>query len=129
MDKKINVNHRSGHSGSPLNIASRLGIERVAQILIANEEVDVNSTAHLGETPLSSAVEFGYERIVAMLLGDLNSKETVTGRTPLSFAVMGSHSVVVRLPLSNDGVRVDRNDNKLRISLQLAMENGNEEVV
>ena len=98
-------------TGSPLCLASALGLERAVKLFLREQDpnsvdlvnkVDIDSkdTTH-GRTPLSWAAMGGHEAVVKLLLEtgkvDVDSKDTTYGRTPLSWAAERGHEAVVKL--------------------------------
>jgi hypothetical protein len=123
---------RDSYGRTPLSIASENGRLAVVKILLARDNVDVNSTDMDGRTSLSFAAAKGDEAVVRLLLTqhhvDVNP-EDAKGRTPLSLAAAAGSEEVVRLLLKRDDINVNLKDTKGRTPLSWAAEAGSEEVV
>src|ERR1700722_4826478 len=95
---------------SPLSIAAERGHEAVVELLLARDDVDVNSD---GGTPLSLAAEKGHDAVVKLLLArddiDVNSRDRRYGQTPLLWAAQRGRAAVVKQLLARDDVDVDPN--------------------
>ncbi|KAI9770937.1 MAG: hypothetical protein M1840_002641 [Geoglossum simile] len=121
-----NVNLRDLSGRTPLSRAAENGHERVVQMLLSCEGIDINGT------PLSWAAENGHERVVQTLLScegiDINLGD-LNGSTPLSRAAENGHESVVQLLLSHEGIEVNSKDNDGRTPLFWAASYGYERVV
>jgi ankyrin repeat protein len=127
-------------TGSPLCLASSLGLERAVKLFL--HELDPNSVdlvnevnseeGEYGQTPLSWAAEKGHEAVVQLLLKtdkvEVDSKDS-HGRTPLSKAAENGHEAVVQLLLERDKVEVNSKDSYGRTPLSWAAKKGHEAVV
>jgi ankyrin repeat protein len=119
---------------TPLWWAAENGHEGVVKLLLADDDVDVNSKDDYGSwTPLSRAAENGHDEVVKLLLVeddvDINSKDYYSGRTPLWRAVENEHEGVVMLLLAKDDIDVNSKDNDDWTPLSWAAENGHEGLV
>src|SRR5271170_5532218 len=117
---------------SPLSVAAQHGREAVVRLLLARDDVDVDSTDSGGLTPLSWAARCGREAMVKLFLArddvNIDSKDS-GGRTPLSWAAIYGHEAVVKLFLARDDVNVDSKDSGGRTPLSYATRNGHEAIV
>ncbi|RFU23836.1 hypothetical protein B7463_g12501, partial [Scytalidium lignicola] len=106
--------------------------EAVVELLLAKDDVDINSKDNDGQSPLTWAVQNEHEAIIELLLAkndvDVNSKDN-NGRTPLSFAAENGDEAVVKLLLAKDDVDINSKDNDDRTPLSFAAEDGHEAVV
>ena len=89
---------KSRGGDSPLSIAANNGREVVVKLLLARDDVELNTKGLYGRTPLSWAAENGHEAVVKLLLArdgiELNSKDSID-QTPLSLAAANGHEAVV----------------------------------
>jgi hypothetical protein len=117
---------------SPLSIAAQHGHEAVVRLLLARDDVDVNSKDSSDRTPLLWAARNGHEATVKLFLArddvDVNSKDS-SDRTPLLMAARRGHEEVVKLFLVRDDVDVNSEDSSGQTPLSWAARNGHEEVV
>ena len=88
----------SKFGGTPMSMAAALDNLEVVEVLLATDEVDVDSLDVDGRSPLFYSCEFGCERIVEMLLqaGADPTIEDYDGQTPLSIAKEWGHDRVVQ---------------------------------
>src|SRR3984957_4453986 len=110
---------------SPLSISAENGHEAIVELLLARDDVDVNSKdRQYGLTPLLWAASNGHEAVVKQFLArddvNTNSKDS-NGRMPLSWAVMCGHEAVVKLFLARDDVDADSKDSNGRTPLLWAV--------
>ena len=118
---------------TPLSWAAEYGYEEVVKLLLAKDDVDLDSrNDRFGRTPLSWAAENGHKEVVELLLAkhgvDPDSRDS-DGRTPLLWAAQYGHKEVVKLLLAKYGVNPDSKDSDGRTPLLWAVEYGYEEVV
>ena len=95
---------------TPLMLAAETGQERMAKMLLAIDEVDLNLKEYRGQTALTFAVRANQEVVVKILLA--NSKvdpDTAdeNGRTPLSWAAQRGFETIVKLLLATGKVNSD----------------------
>ena len=117
---------------TPLSIAADQGHEEVVKLLLARNDVEVDSMDGDSCTPLSNAADQGHEEVVKLLLtrNDVEAGlKDNAGRTPLSKAAYGGHEEVVKLLLTRDDVEADSKDNDSWTPLSYAAYKGHEEVV
>jgi hypothetical protein len=104
-----NENDEIPINGSPLCLASALGIGRAVELFLPKQdsigvdpENEVDSKDEDGLTPLSWAACNGHEAVVKLLLKtdkvDVDSKDEY-GHTPLLYAAANGHEAVVKLLL------------------------------
>ena len=101
MDRGADLNLRSSNGSTALHIGARSGNRKVAEILVACHEVEINSRDKTRQTPLHVACANGDEDLCALLLGNgadprMKSAEE---KTPLHMAVSGGNAHVARLIL------------------------------
>src|SRR2546423_7590982 len=89
-------------TGSPLCLASALGLDRAVEMFLHEQDstgIDLEDAANskdskYGQTPLSFAAENGHEAVVKLLLAtgkaDVDSKDNY-GQTPLLWAAKKGH--------------------------------------
>ena len=118
---------------TPLSWAAENGHEAVVKLLLAKDELDLNSEDEDGCTPLFHAAKNGHEAVVKLLLAkdgiDPDAKNKFESRTPLFEAATKGHEAVVKLLLAKDGVDPDPKDWDGSTPIQWAATNGNEAVV
>src|ERR1700722_10044357 len=123
---------RSRDDQSPLSIAAQYGHEAVVKLLLAQDDVDINSKDRGGRTPLLWAARRGHEAVVKLFLArddiDVDSKDS-GGRTPLSWAVSNGNEAVVKQFLARDDVDVDSKDLYGQTPLSWAARYGQEAAV
>ncbi|KIW15313.1 hypothetical protein PV08_05358 [Exophiala spinifera] len=107
----INVNSKDDrYKGTPLMWAAEYGHEGVVKLLIANNEIDIDSENSQRRTPLSFAAELGHENVVKILLesGKVSADgRSNHGRTPFSYAASRGNVRIAELLL--DTGQVDPN--------------------
>ncbi|KAI9782389.1 MAG: hypothetical protein M1839_005262 [Geoglossum umbratile] len=128
-----NPDLQDSYGRTPLSWAAEKGHETVVKLLLATEQVDLDSKdSSYGQTPLSWAAGDGHEAVVRLLLGteqvDVDSKNS-SGRTPLSWAAQNGHEAVVKLLLAAEQVDVNSKGSSGQTPLSWAAENGHEVVV
>jgi hypothetical protein len=115
-----------------LRLAAFNGHETIVRLLLAVDNIDVNSQDSVSRMPLSWAAENGYEAVRQLLLArgkaDVKSKDYY-GRTPLLRAAENGYKAVVQLLLATGKADVELKDNYGRIPLSRAAENGHEAVI
>jgi ankyrin repeat protein len=118
---------------TPLYVAAEAGKEDIVEALIGCERVGLEIPDVNGTTPLGIAADRNHEGVVRLLLGasrpaDPNARDE-DGQTPLFNAAFYGHLRVVELLLNAPGIdlQLERSDGKT--ALQIALENGNQEVV
>src|SRR3984957_15262233 len=124
---------KGGDGRSPLSISAENGHEAVMKLLLAQDDVDVNSKdRRFGRTPLSLAAGKGHEAVGKLFLArddvDADSKDS-KGQTPLSLAAENGREAVVKLFLARDDVDADSKGSTGRTPLSGGAENGHEAVV
>ncbi|KAG4269316.1 AGC/PKA protein kinase [Fusarium proliferatum] len=122
LEKDQLADSKGIYGWTALSYAARYGHEQVVKLLVARDDVDLNSTDGLyGETPLSWAAKNGHAGVVKLLLGNqgiLADCVPESRQTPLSFAAENGHLEVVRLLLSRHDV--DPNSTAWRVGTPLA---------
>lgn len=115
--------------------AAIVGNERVVNMLLSQNGIDIDPKDGFARTPLSWAAEYGHEAVVKLLLNTgktyVNSQDS-TGRTPLLRAAENGHEAVVKLLLSRHETKADGKDHYLtdkQTPLIRASANGHEAVV
>jgi len=112
--------------------AAENGHELVVKLLMAREDVDVNSKDIDGRTPFSIATKNGHEGVARLLLSqddlEVNSKDN-DSRTPLSYAAENGNEAVVRLLLEREDVDVSISDRDGQTPLSIATKMGQDTVV
>ncbi|KAK5651980.1 hypothetical protein OQA88_11523 [Cercophora sp. LCS_1] len=115
---------------SDLIIASYLGHDNIAQVLLARgAELEAKDDKY-GRTPLSCASGRGHEAVVKQLLehGANVEAEDEDGQTPLCWASTSGHEAVVKRLLGH-GANVEAEDENGQTPLSWASEGGHEAVV
>jgi ankyrin repeat protein len=143
LEKGAEVDLRDSEGRTPLSWAAQMGHETVVKLLVARDDVDINSKDIWGRTPLSVAAERGHEAVVATLLAcaavNMNSKESgdlvteyISGErdSAPSFAASTEQEEIANLLLiMQNNVEVDSKDSVGGTPLALAAESGHEAVV
>ncbi|KAF5548267.1 ankyrin protein [Fusarium mexicanum] len=108
LEKGYPADSRGVFWWTPLFYAARYGHEEVVKLLVARDDVELNSIDGLyGATPLSWAAKSGHAAVVKVLLQKkrvLADYANQGSQTPLSFAAENGHREVVRLLLSRRDV-------------------------
>ena len=90
---------------SPLSYAAEEGREAVLKILLAQDDIEVNTKDRRGRSSLSYAVQFGHEAVVKILVArddvDVNNTDTY-GHSPLSYTVQYGRQAVVNILMARD---------------------------
>ncbi|RPA88815.1 ankyrin, partial [Choiromyces venosus 120613-1] len=113
---------------TPLSLAAKHGRANFAKVLVAREDVDVNSRDAKFMTPLLIAAR----QIVISLLekNDLDMSVTDSnGCTPLSWATEKGHEGIVKLLLDRKEVNPDSKDDSGSTPLLLAASEGHKGIV
>ncbi|OTA03028.1 hypothetical protein A9Z42_0034750 [Trichoderma parareesei] len=115
-----------------LSLAAENGHAAVVNVILANEDVHVNSRDEQGKTPMCWAAEKGHEDVVVRLLGHKDIEAFVPdkqARTPLLLAAANGHEAVVNIFVKHNAVVVNHQDKKGKTALLWAVENGHIGVV
>jgi ankyrin repeat protein len=133
----VDVNSKDTQLGrTPLSRAAEKGCEVIVKLLLAKDNIYLDSKDNNGRMPLSWAAEKGCEVIVKLLLAKdniyLDSKDN-NGRTPLSWAAQraaekGHETITHRLVKKGANVNAKYGYSGWT-ALHLAAENGHETVV
>ncbi|KAL9082614.1 MAG: hypothetical protein Q9165_008845 [Trypethelium subeluteriae] len=120
--------------GSPLCLASALGLKEVVQQLLGTGEISASpKKSKFGQTTRRVVSALRFKRKARQLLDtgrvEVDSKDTEYGRTPLSWAAENGHEAVVQQLLNTGRVEIDSKDKYGRTPLSWAAENGHEAVV
>jgi ankyrin repeat protein len=102
LEKGASPNQKNKRGETPLALAAIYGYEKVVEILLAREDVDLNTIDEKGLTPLSQAARCGHEKVVKALLkkhGVCVNNAGHGDRTSLSWAAEGGHIGVVSILL------------------------------
>jgi ankyrin repeat protein len=131
-DNHANPNSVDTHDQTPLLWAAKFGHKDVVRLLLAKENVNIDTRNEWGRTPFSWAAHNGHIEIVEMLLAtgkiELNSRDNLR-RTPLCRAARnGQESIVARL-LQIEEIEADPVDSLGRTPLSLAADGGYEGIV
>ncbi|KAJ5472647.1 hypothetical protein N7530_006648 [Penicillium desertorum] len=118
---------------TPLFFAAENGHEEIVELLVGCERVGLEIGDMHGNTPLGVAAENGHEGVVRRLLtgprqADPNARDE-NGQAPLFGAAYFGHTGVVKLLLEARGIDPQLCDTDGNTALQVAAENGNQEVV
>ena len=118
---------------TPLSWAAENGHEGVVQLLLARDDVEINTRSNNGQTPLSFAAGNGHKDVVKFLLArdkvDVNIK-SMSGYTSLSFAAEKGHKDVVQLLLERRDMDINTKDSSYgQTPLLLAAKYGHKDVV
>ncbi|KAL2869692.1 ankyrin repeat-containing domain protein [Aspergillus lucknowensis] len=122
---------------APLVVAAVSGHDRIVELLLAKDGVNIEATLPDKYTPLELAVREGHEAVVKLLLdagANLEPRktrfETLCGDGPLLFqAVKGGHPGVVRRLVECGGVDVNEEARVGGTALVLAVRLGKPEIV
>ncbi|KAL3254416.1 hypothetical protein ABHI18_008950 [Aspergillus niger] len=129
---KANLNSKdSDYDQTPLSWAAERGHVAVVKLLLAAEEVDIDSRNSIGRSPLSLAAQNGHDEVVKLLIRedlDIDSKD-VPGSTPLALAAENGHERIIRLLLATGKADIDSRDSSGNSPLSLAAQFGHEAVV
>jgi ankyrin repeat protein len=152
---KVDVDAKDRDGRTPLLYAAEKGREAVIKLLLDTGKVDVDAKNCDGCTPFTWASKNGHEAVVKLLNttgkvnidvennwgrtplsykllldngADLESKDKLHGRTPLSYAAENGHEAVVKL-LFSQGADVAAKDNSGGTALRLAAENGHKGIM
>ncbi|KAI2994347.1 hypothetical protein CBS147346_10545 [Aspergillus niger] len=130
IDRLTAVQNRT-YLWTPLSWAAERGHVAVVKLLLAAEEVDIDSRNSIGRSPLSLAAQNGHDEVVKLLIRedvDIDSKD-VPGSTPLALAAENGHERIVRLLLATGKAVIDSRDSSGNSPLSLAAQFGHEAVV
>jgi len=100
-DPEAFLNDLDDEDQTPLLLASKVGHEKVVELLLNTGQVNIESKDVYEQTPLSWAAEKGHKAVVSLLLergADIESKDKFRW-TPLLWAVEKRHKAVVSLLL------------------------------
>ena len=106
----LNSRFQFPYNGTPLQLAARYGNEKIVQLLINDQRVDVNITDKENNTPLHDAAKRGHNRIVVLLLNHPQIKanfKNKEGHTPLISALVRKMVDCVRDMLIHPKVDLD----------------------
>ena len=126
------INQADSLGGTPLVWAAWKGHEKVAEVLLGQDDIDPNKRCVGGRTPLLCAAWQGHEGVVRILLGrgDTNlEQQEALGRTPLWCAAEHGHDSVVNILLGRGDVNVNKLDDDGLTPLWIAAYYGQEGVV
>jgi ankyrin repeat protein len=149
LEKGENPNQTDDNGRTPLSWAAEELQETVVKLLLAQNEVDVNSRDWGGRTPLMNVVEsmrFSFfldrtsvnekgvtkEAIVTLLLSRNDIRVNITdhcGRTLLLLAVERENVEVVKLLISRSDIDVNARDDRYRTPLSMAAKLGDEAIL
>lgn len=95
---------------TPLQIALRHRHEKIVELLLKTDKLELNSYGEYGDTLLPFAVAAGHKEIVSSILGtgkaDVNIMDG-KGRTPLSLAAAAGHKEIVSMLLDTGRADID----------------------
>lgn len=127
-----NPNSVDAHDQTPLLWAAKFGHKDVVRLILAKEDVDIDTKNEWGRTPFSWAAHNGHNEIIEMLLAtgkvELNSRDGL-GRTPLCRAARNGQESIVAQLLQIEQIEADSVDSLGRTPLSVAAEGGHEAVV
>ncbi|GAQ44901.1 hypothetical protein AtubIFM55763_005606 [Aspergillus tubingensis] len=121
----------SEYDQTPLLWAAERGHAAVVRLLLAADEVDIDSRNSVGRSPLSLAAQNGHHAVVKLLIQeniDIDLKD-MAGSTPLALAAENGHEGIVRLLLATGKADIDSSDSSGIRPLSLAAQFGQEAVV
>ena len=129
------IDVRDSVEDTPLREACQAGILDIVQWLL-NHGADANAQGPYNYPPLISAADNGHLEEVQVLIehsANIHIRDRFNGMTPLHAAagfVSGSHRdrVDIMRVLLDHGAIIDAEDNKGRTPLQLALENGRDDI-
>lgn len=122
----IDLNRRGPEGLSPLMIASGLGQQQMAELLLTAGADVLMVEPRMGATALHKAVQSGSSDVVELLLRHgafIDQQSPVIGHTPLMDAVLHKHEGVVRLLLKR-GARTTPKNHSGETALTLARSDG-----
>ncbi|KAH8810407.1 ankyrin repeat-containing domain protein [Flagelloscypha sp. PMI_526] len=112
---------------SLLLLACTYGHLQVVELLIARNDVDINSQDEIGRSPLSLSCENGYDGVVVLFLArndvQVNSQD-MDGRTSLFLACVNRRYGVMELLLARNDIDVNSQDMNGISPLLWAYQNG-----
>ncbi|KAH8800125.1 ankyrin repeat-containing domain protein [Flagelloscypha sp. PMI_526] len=117
---------------SPLSWACERGHLNVVKVLIARNDVEINSQDENGLTPLLWACRNGCSDVVKLLIGQTNVNVNSVdhrGRSVLLIAYEFKHLDAVAILLAHNDVNVNSRNHEGRSPLSLACESGHLKVV
>ena len=99
----INMSHCT-----PLYLAASNGCEKIVELLLNVEAIEINAQDDDGDTPLFVAAKMGHHNVVKMLLEKENIEVNLAnweGDTPLSVAADERNGKIVHLLLRTEAIR------------------------
>ncbi|KAJ5885029.1 hypothetical protein N7495_009539 [Penicillium taxi] len=131
-NKNANPNSVDAHNQTPLLWAAKYGHKDVVRLILAKEDVSIDTKNEWGRTPFSWAAHNGHSEIVEMLLAtekiEVNSRDSL-GRTPLCRATRNGQEAIVARLLQIKQIEVDTMDSLGRTPLSFAAQCGYEGIV
>ncbi|KAF7552936.1 hypothetical protein G7Z17_g3962 [Cylindrodendrum hubeiense] len=101
--------------------------------LLKDLKIDIVKAPTLRDAWLLRTVGEGHEAVVEILLAtqgvDVNSKDSLWGQTPLSWAAENGHETIVKVLLTAENIDVDSKDDSGQTPLSWATRNGHETIV
>lgn len=122
----VAVNLRDEKGRTPLFYAAMRGCDGIIKILIDSTGVDLVSRDSIGHTALSYAAMNGHDGAVRQLLKlntgqvDVNSRDTIHGRTPLLFSLEYGYETIAKLLLAEPNTNIHLANNHGRTPLDYA---------
>ena len=110
---------------TPLCIAAKQGHDKVAQLLLQEEDIQVNHMDKDGYTPLTLATLKGHLKVVELLLRRKDIQiniQTRNGNTPLIIAVSEGYTNIAKLLLQNKNLLMEKANNNGETPLKIAHE-------
>jgi ankyrin repeat protein len=135
LSRDTDVNTTDSLGNTPLSWAAQSGNDKIVELLLVHNRIDIDHRNWAGCTPLLLAAKAGSDKVVAILLehGANPNLKDLEKNSPLWYAAEAGHAAVVELLLTQDLSDVDLGVNischRSATPLCVAVQNGHTEVV